>query len=425
MKLLIYTIILIITGSSVYSQINDINCFKNIRSLYGDYKFETGASFNSYLSSNSVNNSLLYALFGNQYIDDAVKNRNHLKPVNLAGNEDNLNFYFCHIPDSLFRTSNIGYRIGFTNHNHRDMKFSDDLFNLVFYGNKQFAGDTADMSDFQINFMTYQELQFGIFKKHTIESGSLVYYVGFSFLKGQDYNSVRFRNANLFTAETGEYIDLNVSASYQFIDTVKSSFGDFNGLGTALNFYLDYEDTDNLYNINLSINNVGFIRWKNNAHTINLDTAIHFDGIEIQNIFEYDDSSYFGIDPDSIVTDFFQRTDTASFTKVLPERIHLSITKKMLDQRLLTTLGLGYYYGTNMKLPLFYAQGEYLINDNFSVSILTGYGEYSGFHLGGGLKLKCYKEKIYANMFSNNVLGFILLNNAFSQNIYAGFSYRF
>lgn len=423
-RLIIFLVVSILNSGFLFSQIDDIWSYRTLNSLADGNRFESGTSFNTFISSNSINGSFIYAITGDQYIDNAIKNRIHLKPLNFAGNEDNFNVFFSHVPDSLFGTAGLGYRIGMSYNNHRDIRFSDDLFNLVFYGNRQFAGDTANL-DVQINFMTYQELQAGIFKKYVSDDNSLLIYLSLSLIKGQDFNSINVRNTGLFTAETGEYLDLDLTGSYQFMDTVKSDFSDFNGMGTALNFFLDYTDFRKNYKVNLSIENIGFVRWKNQSHTINLDTNIHYKGIEILNMFDYNDSSYFGIQPDSIVTDFFNHTDTASFTKVLPERIHIAVTGIFADSRLFFTAGAGYMYSANMKLPLFYAKGEYLLNDFFSFSILSGYGGYSGFHLGVGAKLNIMKKKLFINLSSNNFLGFVFVNSPMSQNICAGLSYRF
>lgn len=421
---IIYLIVFIFSNGFLFSQTEDIWSYKTLNTLSEENPYEAGTSFNTFIASNSLNSSFIYALYGNQYIDNAIKNRVHLKSLNYAGNEDNFNIFFSHIPDSLFGAEGIGYRIGMSYNNHRDIRFTDDLFNLVFYGNRQFAGDTAKL-DAQVNFMTYQELQAGLFKNYVNDENSLLIYLSLSLIKGQDFNSINIRNSGLFTAETGEFLDLDLMGSYQFMDTVKTGFSDFNGLGSAINFYLDYTDFNKKYKVNLSVENLGFIRWKNESHTISIDTSMHYEGIEILNMFDYNDSSYFAIQPDSIVTDFFSLTDTNSFTKVLPERVHLSLTKIMADSHFFLTIGMGYIYGANMKLPLFYTRGEYLVNENISFSLLSGYGGYSGFHMGAGAKLNILKEKMCIHISSNNFLGFIFVNNPLSQNICASVSYRF
>ncbi|MFH2095333.1 MAG: hypothetical protein ABIJ16_06500, partial [Bacteroidota bacterium] len=240
----------------------------NFRYLDRDFSslnMETGATFNTFLSSNSVNSKFVSSLYGKKFIDNEMKASNKLKSNNVIGNQDHGNIYFCHMPEKFLGTDHAGYRIGLVYHNHRDMRFTDDIFKLIFYGNKMFAGKTADLSDFQLNLLTYQEFQMGYFKQSTLNENPFTYYIGLSFIKGQDYNSLRFNEASLYTEETGEYIDLNLSMTYQAMDTVKAELTEFNGIGGAANFYFSYRNEEKKYSWQLTINNVGFIRWNDRA----------------------------------------------------------------------------------------------------------------------------------------------------------------
>lgn len=414
----------ILIAIKVSAQIQDVDNFRYLDRDFSSLNMETGATFNTFLSSNSVNSKFVSSLYGKKFIDNEMKASNKLKSNNVIGNQDHGNVYFCHMPEKFLGTDHAGYRIGLVYHNHRDMRFTDDIFKLIFYGNKMFAGKTADLSDFQLNLLTYQEFQMGYFKQSTLNENPFTYYIGLSFIKGQDYNSLRFNEASLYTEETGEYIDLNLSMTYQAMDTVKAELTEFNGIGGAANFYFSYRNEEKKYSWQLTINNVGFIRWNDRALTIPLDTSLHYEGFEIENILDYSDSTFFDIDPDSIVTDFFGHTDTSDYYKVLPERIHFAFSKEFMNGQLIATIGAGYYYNANNRMPLMYLQGNYFIREHFSVSMLSGYGGYGSFHLGMAAEY-VLKDRYIFSIASSNVLGFILPAHSFSQNIFGSLAFRF
>ncbi len=419
-------VIVILSGFRFYSfsQVDDLENIKNLHEKFDESKFETGIVFNTFAESNSINNSFISALYSKKYITNELKNSNRLKSLNYIGNQDNANFYFIHKPEKFLGDNNFGYRIGLVYHNGRDMKFTDDFFKLLFFGNKQLAGDTADLSNLQINLLTYQELQLGIFQQTSINQNPFTYYVGLSFIKGQDYNSLRFEKATVFTEETGEYIDLDLSMTYQGIDTVKSELADFNGIGGAMNFACIYTDKKHSITYSFSANNIGFIRWKNTAITIPVDTTKRFEGVEIDNVFDMGATNFTDYDADSVISDFFDRTDTGSYYKIIPERIHFAV-KKEFSPKFFTTAGCGYYYNANARMPLFYLKSEYKFSGKFRASVFTGYGGYGNYQLGLGIKLYLLKNKLLGSVSSNNLLGLIIPDNSFSQNIYTGISYRF
>lgn len=411
-------------AGSAFSQVDDLENIQNLHKYFKNNKFETGGIFNTFAESNAINNRFVSALYGKKFIDNDMKSSNKLKPMNYIGNQDNANAYFTHMPDSFLGADNIGYRIGLVYHNGRDMKFTDDLFNLMFYGNKRFAGDTADISNLQLNLLTYQELQFGIFQQTKIDDNPFTYYIGLSFIKGQEYNSLRFRNATLYTEEIGEYIELDLSMTYQGIDTVKAELLDVNGIGGALNFACMYTDNANNITYSLSVSNIGFIRWKNTAITIPLDTVKRFEGLEIDNVFDMGETTFDEYDADTIITDFFSHTDTSSYTKVMPERIHFSATKTFND-KLSATLGCGYYYNANARMPLVYASSAYSFSKTIAGSVFTGYGGYGSYQLGLGLRLSFMDDALGVKISSNNLLGLIIPEHSFSQNVYVSLAWRF
>lgn len=408
----------------ISAQVNDINRYMSMHDLDSG-KFETGIIFNMFAASNSINNKFINSLLNNQFIDNDLKKSNNIKKNNYFGSEDVISAYFIHMPDSFLNTNTFGYRISIENYNHRDMKFSDDFYNLVFYGNKQYAGQEAVLSGFNSSVIKLQKIQFGIFKKTNMLANKFTYYVGLSLIKGQSDHFIKFYEpTSLYTAETGEYIDFQVLMNYLGTDTVKSKFTDFKGIGGAANIFFAYENTMSDFTVSLAMNYMGLLRWFNNSFSIHLDTTYHYEGQEIENILNLGEATFSsGMDMDSLTDEFFSDADTSGFTRILPERMNLQFSKGF-SNNILVTAGATYLINANHPLPLFYVISDINHNKKLSYYLSFAYGGYSNFQFGLGLTVRLFKQyRLRAG--SSNVLGIVLPKQYYCQNAYFNLSYNF
>ncbi len=138
-------------------------CFHSYsQTEYGITKYHTDSSsvlvgaIGEYSINSTVLNNEFYNFFiRGGYIDQEAKDRisKKLRPSNQLGGDMNFGIYYAHSIDSLFDKArpDLNYFLNISNRWHFDVRFSDDLFNLGFYGNKMFAGQTAKLGDFNLN----------------------------------------------------------------------------------------------------------------------------------------------------------------------------------------------------------------------------------------------------------------------------------
>ena len=61
----------------------------------------------------------------------------------------------------MFRKSNISLVVGVENTEHIDAAFTSNLFKFIFDGNKQFAGEFAEIGGTNYNHYQYQKINIG------------------------------------------------------------------------------------------------------------------------------------------------------------------------------------------------------------------------------------------------------------------------
>ena len=420
----LFLILTIIVSFNLSAQINDVyNNFYLHKIDSAGQRIYLGV--NSTFSSNSVKTAFFNKILTKDYIDNATKQLNNITDKNYLISENTNVISYIIKPDSFASHTDVGFKFDIVNLNRITSLFSKDLYNIAFYGNKSYAGKTADFTDSYYKSLTYQKINFGLFKhaSDTSNNDKITYYAGFSIINGQDYKMVYLNNSSLFTSETGEYIDFNMQMSYDYAKNGKTDFLENRGIGGAFNFNLTYENTKYNYFVNLSIEDLGLIRWNSYSYSTRVDSNMHFEGVEIANILDIDNYSAGNLTKDSLMSQITDNTKRYSFTTGLNEKINLSLSKSLLKNNLFTTVGIGYLYNTEQPIPVFYGRTNYKFNKIFAANIQVAYGGFTGFQYGLGVLLNFKEFCLYLG--SNNPLGFVLTDLSYSQNIFlrAGFNF--
>ena len=97
-------------------------------------------------------------------IDKETKDasNNSMKALNVMG--ANLNY---DISAFFGRNSKYSYLIGFKDQRIFNAAYTKDFYQLVFYGNKPYLGDTKNLAGSNINSLRFQELNLTIYKSKT------------------------------------------------------------------------------------------------------------------------------------------------------------------------------------------------------------------------------------------------------------------
>ena len=375
----------------------------------GDSTVSNSISINTEynLGSNAMTIDLITTYFQNGFIDEKMKDvvSDKLTSSNHFGAEFRYELNYRRKPDSLFGLKNSFYQIGLRDVYHFDGKFSPDVFELFFRGNKNYAGKKADLSDFEFKLLFYQQmyLMFG----HSFKTGERTfgYTVGLNFNKGQQFSLIKARKASMYTSETGEYLDLNAEMEIRSNDSLKDDKLAFNGMGGSIDFSFKFTDKKKR-DLELSVQNFGIIAWNNKSNYISADTSYRFEGVDISELFDFKDSVTNTISIDSSLTEpYLTHRSKESYTTMLPALVKLSYSIPLAKNKVVIETGIGYLLFANSK-PMAWQNYQYNFNRSNSIGLSVRYGGYSGLGVGMNYELKFSGWKLQLR--SDQITGFIL-----------------
>ncbi len=377
MNKLILPVLLIIAGVQAKAQFTTI--FKDTAT---NNSIELFTNYN--VGSNAITNSFINKFYLQNYINDNLKNSvsKNLDPMNNVGGDLNYGITYTRFKNDsigLWGMKNTGYYVSLKNRTLIDGRFSRDFFNVFFDGNQSYKGKTADFSDFNFNSLTYQQLEFGLIKKIETDQKQYVIGGGLSLLNGQSHTSIISNKSSLFTQQDGEYIDFTTNSTISRSDTSQNKLGKTNGLGLSTHFFISYSSPAGS-TLKLEVSDLGFIRWNKESTTLKLDTSFHFEGIAVNNIFNFADPAYSNVPSDSAyIARFLNHVKQDSYNSFLPALIELSYDKKINKYTFLS--GIKYRLNANY-IPYLFMGCAYNFNPLFYVSANIGYGGYTKLSIG-------------------------------------------
>jgi hypothetical protein len=385
---------------------------------------EIGTNFYSYLGSNSINNKFASTLFKSGFIDDNLKNSNHLKGNNILGTDLYSEVYIAHMPDSMWGLSNFGYRIGLAHKQFRSVNFSYDLYNLIFFGNKQFAGESVNFDNTKFRSIDYQKLELGIIKNYNDNQTKVNIYFGLNILKGQQLQTLNIYKGSFYTAEDGSYLDLDTKLSYYTSDQSHKQISDFNGIGFSCDAFFSVEDVNSKLKFTFASQDLGFISWTKKSYFTGADTSLNFDGIEITNIINVAQENLHGMSKDSLMNIVYSNNDTIPFKLTIPEKLSIEVKKEWTGFVNSALIGMSYIFDTGQPIPQFYALQTARILKWLNIGLIENYGGFSGFNAGLYFKIQTNKQ-FNITMSSGDLTGFIMPKESYARSIMIRLSYKF
>ncbi len=380
-----------------------------------------GIQANYYYNSNAVTNQFFSSLYQGQYIDSTLKNAviDKLAAKNRVGGEFNFSIFAKICPDSGSSKNTYWFKIG--EKNIAGFSFSNNMFKLIFNGNSQFAGQNIDLGKSVLNSIQYQYLTGGI-EKTIGENHNMIVGAGLSLIKGSNHLNIAIDKAVLFTQQDGEYLDLDLNYGLKQTDTSNTGYASFNGFGTGLDLYYRLM-LKNQSQLNISASDIGFIHWNGNSLQSSADTTYHFEGLEINNIFQLIDTASTDQNlQDTIVNGFIPKTKQKSYNSMLPTQIHFNYLHHIGSTSFYATVGIKYMFNAGY-FPKTYIGGAWYTK-SFDVITSVSYGGYTNISWDLRLRKTFLKTfEIYAGC--NNLLGYIIPKSTTSQGAYVALSKYF
>ena len=327
---------------------------------------------NLLFESSSLDKSFLNTMLYGGHITDSIKTN----WINTGG--DN-NILYSEISNGLsytFERNNKTFGFSFADRNILNASFSDDLLRLGFEGNFHHQGKTLDFGGTNIRADRFQQykISYGTSIKQVKVSTSV------SYLSGSHHLSYIIEKGSLYTAPFGTSLDIAYDMIAFVTDTTSLSPFQHNGNGLAFGLSTEFQFKE--HTIQLSFSDLGFIMWNPNSIILANDSNFNFSGIEVEDLFTFNDSILEG---NNIENDVF-KTNNASFKSYIPATFHFKIS------------GYGdYKYFKNYTLGIQWKWQPYLDNKPLSFS-----------KIGHGFKESNFKTLYYMqSVFSHKFCDFI------------------
>lgn len=375
-----------------------------------------GANF-SYASSVMNNQFINKFIFGGKIERKDKDNAyNNLSDYNRLGGDINYHLNIEIPIDTFFKKTTVSLFFGVENLEHVDARFSSDLFKLTFDGNKQFAGQQANIDKTSFNYYKYQKFNFGLinykfFKDKVAKEGVIL-----SLIKGQEHNAVNINEGSIFTEQFGREVEVDLDYLYHSSDTLNKGFSAFNGWGVSADLFTEYflKNGDKIY---LGLEDLGFVSWNSNSLEIAADSTFYFDGVEVDNIFDLNDSLVSGISRDSIIDNLSSTNKKTTYTIATTAAFNINYTK-YFNKKWKVNIGIYHKILANYS-PLFSVNGYYYVNNKMAVKGHVSYGGYGKFNTGLALSKSV---KNYFNIFigTNNLNAFVAPKSSFGNSGFVG-----
>lgn len=398
---------------------------QSFQNFFADTTKSNNVFFRGYYDygSSAINNQLMNKFIIGGRIEDELKNNTYkkLKPHNTFGGDVNFSLNAEIAFDTLFGKNNLSLLVGVETVDHVDVKFTDDLFQLAFDGNKQFAGKYAELGGSNFNYFSYQQANFGLlsYKKqgrHISKEGIII-----SVIKAQEHIAVSVPKGKMFTEQLGKEIELDIDYVYNNSDTNKTGFWAFNGYGVSTDLFSEFY-LKNEGKITVQVNDLGFIQWNKKSIQIQADSIFNYDGVDFDNIFDLNDSIVSDISRDSILNLISSKRSNEGYAIALPTTFNVFYTKQF-TQKIKYEVGLKYKILANY-FPLVYGNLYYSFNSDFVIQAHVSYGGYGRFNL-GSILAKSFKNKFQAYLGTNNLMTFILPQYSYSSSGFVGLKMYF
>ncbi len=348
-----------------------------------------------YMNSNGLTNQFVSKFYYGSFLDTPLKTQNWNR---LNGQHNLLGYFFnsslrLNVPA---KKNGFSYYAAYENHNMMEVKFHEDFFHLIFFGNRDLAGQSATFDKQSFKTMSYQQFKVGVVKTWFKQSKVQVFSAGLGFNNGQSLMEYSIPSASFFTQENAEYLSLDMNVNMRRSDTVRTKFGAENGAGMCLD--LSFYQRNPKSSIEVKVEDLGFIRWNNHSQQYKKDTLVYFEGIEIKDIFDLNSATNTGLTQDSIMNEF-AFGDQSAFTEMIPMRASVNYTHYFFNNRLSLSLTLIHYHFLHFN-PLIRFVPTYVISiKKSSICIAPNfeYGGYGKFNCGLGISASV-KQKFYIEL---------------------------
>lgn len=417
-------LVFILSGCSVFSQHLFLTNPDSLAGFFESNKVVISVDGGVHQQGNAITNSFINKFINGGFIDNDLKDKQELTTEeNLLSGGFNFGINAMLAPDSLFGSNRFGWVIGLSHVDDLSARFTNDVFNTVFYGNKSYAGKTADLSNTGVRYQRFQQLNIGFFEKSTLS------YVSLGVVRGNLFADLTLADAGLFTEETGEYVELSADGRFHISDTANTSGLVMNGIGGVVNFELNFpvhfnNRPEKPSYLRFGGHNVGFTRWNKETVNYELDSTYHYEGFLIDDLAEFGNLDQ---SAENVVDSLVPDASYESYIMTTPGWFYLSWFSplgKSLFYELEVRTKIYAFHLPELKARLIYKPGE-----RWLAGVNATYGGYGGYESSSAFRGGIFLSAFIGNHFmvhaeSDHITGWFM-ENAKGRSAYLKLSYFF
>ncbi len=294
-----------------------------------------------------------------------------------------------------------------------ETKLHQDIFILLFKGNKSFENKIASLNPLKIRSLQYFYLKAGLLRM--TEKYSLKFNVGF--IGGQRFLDLKTQRGELFTATDGRSIDLNLELTSNDAVGINNSFLNFLGTGILTDLAFSYNLSTNTQ-IGAGLEGYGFINWNKEVTERVVDTMYHFDGAEISNVL---DSFSIAIkNVEELKSSFIRERENVSYKTNLPFIAYLKLSQFVIPEILQVQLKYGIIKSEFAK-PFFNSSVNLYFSSTKLIGLNIDGGGYGSWNVGAQFAV-CFSNKSSIHLYFNSISNLIKPSREF--NLTGGMIYR-
>lgn len=210
-----------------------------------------------------------------------------------------------------------GQGFGIANKYFNSGRLSKDLLNIMFYGNKPYAGQMLELGPSSYETWYYTNLDYYF----DVELDTVPINMTVSIALGHDHLHYNARKADLYTDPDGAY--LNTDLNYK----LREKLGDaapLEGLGVTIGAHTTYR-FNKKWSADFSVEDFGIMRW-NNGLVLDVDSTFKFRGFNFDNVFDINDSVRHRVEDNYRSTFLYKRK--GGYVALTPFYAQLLIAKK-------------------------------------------------------------------------------------------------
>ncbi len=327
--------------------------------------------------SNALRNDLVMGLWrgGDLSRDVRELSQDALQGRNSAGYEGSFRATYTW-GASLFGDKSMRPLVSVGYRDLMGMRFTDDLYNLTFFGNAAYEGKTAVLAPSAQDEQRYQTIGVGM------KAAGSETYLRLDLVNGQYLNAVHLQQADLYTAEDGRYIEADLDGTWSTSDTSGRHFSNGLGLGLNAGVQMNARFSGRSLKVFLEVNDLGFIAWNGGSQRLVKDGVERYEGIYVDDIIDLDGAL---VGEGQLRDTLGLNTSAGGFMRPLPTRVRASFSLQKHGHRFRARPRPEQFMVEQLAVP------GYILHMSYTHSIAIsrrwlGYGQlsYGGF---GGARL--------------------------------------